>query len=282
LDAKLLGFRVGFCKSIPDMTDAPHVHAPSRPRAALAALAGLAARGADVLMPPACLACHTPIDRHHALCARCWASTTFIRAPLCDVTGIPLPFGGEGPMVSARALVEPPAYDRARAVAHHAGAMRRLVHRFKYADSHEARPLFARWLAEAGRDLLADADVIVPVPMGRWRLILRRYNQAAILAREVARLSGVPMAPLALARARKASRQVGLTRAQRRDNVAGVFRVPSRRRAEVEGRRVLLIDDVVTTGATVEACARVLKRAGATRVDVLALALVCDGAPVSP
>lgn len=185
-------------------------------------------------------------------------------------------------MISARALAQPPAYDRARAVAHHAGAMRRLVHRFKYADSHEARPLFARWLADAGHDLLADADVIVPVPMGRWRLILRRYNQAAILAGEVSRLSGVPMAPLALARARKASRQVGLTRAQRRDNVAGAFRVPARRREEVAGRRVLLVDDVVTTGATVEACARVLKRAGATHVDVLALALVCEPGPVSP
>lgn len=264
------------------MTDVPAADAPSRARAFLAALAGLAARGADLLMPPACLACTTPIDRHHALCARCWASTTFIRAPLCDVTGIPLPFGGEGRMVSARALAGPPDYDRARAVAHHAGAMRRLVHRFKYADSHEARPLFARWLAEAGRDLLAEADVIVPVPMGRWRLILRRYNQAAILAGEVARLSDVPMAPLVLVRARKASRQVGLTRAQRRDNVAGAFRVAAHRRREVEGRRVLLIDDVVTTGATVEACARVLKKAGATHVDVLALALVCEPGAVSP
>lgn len=264
------------------MTDVRAPPAASRARAVLAALARLGAQGADLLMPPACLACHTPIDRHHALCARCWAGTTFIRAPLCDVTGIPLPFGGDGPMVSARALAEPPAYDRARAVAHHAGAMRRLVHRFKYADSHEARPLFARWLAEAGRDLLADADVIVPVPMGRWRLLLRRYNQAAILAGEVARLSHVPLAPLALVRARKTGRQVGLTRVQRRDNVAGAFRVPARRRAEVEGRRVLLVDDVVTTGATVEACARVLKRAGATHVDVLALALVCDGGPLNP
>ena len=264
------------------MTDTHLPRTPSRVRAVLDGLMSLGARSADLLMPPACLACHTPIDRHHALCARCWAGTAFIRPPLCDITGIPLPFGGEGPLVSARALAAPPAYDRARAVAHHAGAMRRLVHRFKYADSHEARPLFARWLAEAGRDLLADADVIVPVPMGRWRLILRRYNQAAILAGEVARLSGVQMAPLALARARRASRQVGLTRAQRHDNVAGAFRVPPRRRAEVEGRRVLLVDDVITTGATVEACARVLKRAGATRVDVLALALVCDGGPVNP
>lgn len=264
------------------MTEAAATAPSTRARAVLARLARWGARGLDRLMPPACLSCHTPIDCHHALCARCWANTTFIRAPLCDVTGIPLPFGGEGRMLSARALAEQPAYDRARAVAHHAGAMRRLVHRFKYADSHEARPLFGRWLMEAGRELVADADVIVPVPMGRWRLILRRYNQAAMLAREVARASGVPMAPLALVRARKASRQVGLTRAQRRENVAGAFKVPARRRHEVEGRRVLLVDDVVTTGATVEACARVLKRAGATHVDVLALAMVCDAGAFSP
>jgi len=236
---------------------------------------------ADVMMPPACLACHTPLDRHHALCAACWSTIAFIRSPVCDVTGIPLPFGGEGRLVSARAVASPPDYDRARAVAQHVGAMRRLVHRFKYADSHEARPLLARWLAEAGRELLADAEVIVPVPMGRLRLILRRYNQAAILAGEVSRLSGVPMVPLALRRARKAARQVGLTRAQRRENVAGAFKVIPKRAAEISGKCVLLVDDVVTTGATVEACARALKRAGAVRVDVLALALVCDPAIVT-
>ncbi len=240
-----------------------------------------ATRVADAIMPPACQACHAPLDRHHALCARCWSDIAFIRSPLCDVTGVPLPFATGARMVSARALAHPPAYDRARAVAQHAGAIRQLVHTFKYADKHDVRPLFGRWLVDAGQELLADADVIVPVPMSRLRLILRHYNQAAILANEVSRHCGLPVSCLALRRVKATPRQVGLTRAQRLDNVAGAFKVIARRRHEIAGRNVALIDDVITTGATVEACARVLKRAGAARVDVLALALVSDPAIVS-
>lgn len=238
----------------------------------------LSSAAIDLVMPPSCTACHRPLEAHHALCGACWQEVSFIRAPLCDVTGIPLPFDTGGRMVSARALADPPAYDRARAVARHEGAMRRLVHQFKYADRHEARPLFGRWLAEAGRDLLADAEVIVPVPMGRLRLILRRYNQSAMLANELARVTGLPACTLALRRAKRTPRQVGLTRLQRLQNVAGAFAVARSRQGEIRGKRVVLVDDVITTGATVDACARILKRAGATRVDVLALALVCDAA----
>ncbi|RTL69360.1 MAG: ComF family protein [Hyphomicrobiales bacterium] len=257
-------------------------NSPAQPVAGFTGgLGRFAVRLFDFAMPPACVGCQSPVDRHHALCSRCWRDVAFIRAPLCDVTGIPLPFDTGGRMVSARALAEAPAYDRARAVARHEGAMRRLVHQFKYADRHEARPLFGRWLTEAGRDLLEGADLVVPVPMGRLRLILRRYNQAAILANEVSRLSGVPAAPVALRRRRATSRQVGLTRVQRLENVSGAFEVPARWRPRITGRRVVLVDDVVTTGATVDACARALKRAGAAHVDVLALALVCDAALMS-
>ena len=165
----------------------------------------------------------------------------------------------------------------ARAVARFDGVMRDLVHGFKYADRHDARALFGRWLAEAGRELQPGIDVIVPVPMSRLRLFLRRFNQAAVLAGELSRHTGLAMQPQLLVRAHSA-RQVGLTREQRRRNVAGTFQVPPRRLADVHGRSVLLVDDVITTGATVNACARALKRAGARRVDVLALGLVTDTA----
>ena len=256
-------------------------HLPER-MPALSDLASAAKRVAgqaiDLIMPPSWTACHRPLETHHALCGACWREVSFIRAPLCDVTGIPLPFDTGGRMVSARAIADPPAYERARAVARHEGAMRRLVHQFKYADRHEARPLFGRWLAEAGQDLLADAEVIVPVPMGRLRLILRRYNQAAMLAHELSLVTGLPVSTLALRRAKRTPRQVGLTRVQRLQNVAGAYAVAGGRQAEIAGKRVVLVDDVITTGATVDACARTLKRAGAVRVDVLALALVCDAA----
>ena len=124
--------------------------------------------------------------------------------------------------------------------------MRTLVHQLKYADRHDARTLLGRWLAEAGRELLPGIDVIVPVPLSRLRLLLRHFNQAAVLAGELSRQTGVPMDPLLLARIRSTRSQVGMTRDQRRRNVAGAFRVPRRRRGVAAGRSVLLVDDVVT------------------------------------
>ncbi len=236
---------------------------------------------ADLIVPPCCLVCRTPLGAHHLLCPSCWKDVNFIRPPLCDVLGIPLPFDTGERTVSAGAVARPPAYDRARAVGHYSGSMRTLVHQLKYADRHDARTLFGRWLMEAGRDLLPIADVIVPVPLSRLRLIMRHFNQAAVLAGELSRQAGVPMDPLILKRTRFTKSQVGMTRDQRRRNIAGAFAVPRKWRARLEGRNVLLIDDVVTTGATAGACARTLKRAGAARVDVLALALVTNEALVA-
>jgi ComF family protein len=236
---------------------------------------------ADLIVPPSCLVCHTPLERHHTLCAACWREVHFIRAPLCDVLGIPLPFDTGERMVSAGALARPPAYDRARAVAHFSGSMRTLIHQLKYADRHDARVLFGRWLAEAGRELLAKAELLVPVPLTGWRLLRRRFNQAAILAHELARQTGLPCDPRLLRRTRFTRSQVGLTHDQRRRNVAGAFRVPRSRVAALQGRNVVLVDDVITTGATADACARALKRAGAGRVDVLVLGLVTGEALVA-
>jgi len=236
---------------------------------------------ADLVMPPLCLGCHKPLTTHDALCAACWRSIDFIRPPLCDRLGLPLPFDTGGPMVSAAAVADPPDYERARAVARFDGVMRTLVHDLKFHDRHDARRLFGRWLAEAGDELLKDANVLIPVPLTRARLWSRRFNQSAILAQEVERLSGVEMLPLALRRTRRTQPQVGLTRPQRLKNVSGAFAVAAEHKVAVAGAKVVLIDDVVTSGATARACARALKRAGAERVDVLALAMVTDGVLVS-
>lgn len=234
--------------------------------------------GSDVLVPPVCVACHVTMTRHDTLCPDCWRGIDFIRPPLCDRLGIPMPFDVGGIMVSAAAAADPPVYDRARAVARYDAVMRRLVQDLKFRDMHHGRRLFGRWLREAGADLLADADVVVPVPLSRWRLAWRRYNQSAVLAAEVARLSERPYCPAALKRTRRTRPQPGLSRAQRIENVRAAFAVPAARKADVSGRAVLLVDDVITTGATIAACARALKSAGARRVDVLALALVTDHA----
>ena len=245
---------------------------------AAAALRAALAACADLIVPPCCLVCRARVSAHHLLCAACWRNVNFIRPPLCEVLGIPLPFDTGEPTVSAAAAAHPPAYNRARAVARYSGAMRTLVHQLKYADRHDARTLLGRWLAEAGRELLPGIDAIVPVPLARLRLLQRQFNQAALLAGELARQAGIAMHPLLLRRVRATRSQVGMTREQRRRNVAGAFRVTERGRAALRGRNVLLIDDVATTGATVDACARALKRAGAARVDVLALALVTSEA----
>jgi ComF family protein len=235
----------------------------------------------DVIVPPLCIVCRLPLVRHDSLCAGCWSKIDFIRPPLCDRLGLPMPFDAGGTMISALAAAEPPDYDRARAVARFDGVMRDLVHDLKFHDRHDPRRLFGRWLAETGAELLRDADLIVPVPLTRFRLIGRRFNQSAILALEVSRLTGVPADPLALQRTRRTRPQVGLTRPQRRENVAGAFSVPAARKGRITGANLVLIDDVITTGATAGACARSLRRAGAARVDVLSLALVADAAVVS-
>jgi ComF family protein len=177
-------------------------------------------------------------------------------------------------MLSAAAIANPPDYDRARAAARFSGLMRELVHAFKFHDTHNARQLFGRWLAEAGHEILGDADLLVPVPLARWRLISRRFNQAQILAAETGKRAQKPVNPFALVRTRSTKHQVGLTRLQRSHNVAGAFRVPPGELAAISGKAIVLVDDVITTGATASAAAKALKRAGARRVDVLALALV--------
>lgn len=236
---------------------------------------------AQTIMPAVCLGCRASLGRTDGLCGSCWRSIRFIRPPLCDRLGLPMPYGAAGTMISAAAAAEPPVYDRARAVAAFEGVMRDLIHGFKYADRHDARRLFGRWLAHAGAELLPGIDVIVPVPLARGRLLRRQYNQAAVLARELARLSAVRFDPHVLERTRSSRAQVGLSRDERRRNLRGAFRVAPSRAASIAARSLLLIDDVITTGATVEACTRVLKAQGAARVDVLALALVTDPRQVS-
>jgi ComF family protein len=236
---------------------------------------------ADLLVPPVCASCRTSVADHDTLCPECWRSVDFIRPPLCDVLGIPLPYDSGGRMVSAAALAAPPAYRRARAVAHYNDRLREMVHGLKYADQHHGGRLFGRWLVVAGRELLADAELIVPVPLARYRLWRRRFNQAALLAGAVAAETGKPYAPLVLRRTKATASQVGLTSDQRRRNVQGAFSVPESARAFISGRQVLLVDDVVTTGSTVDAAAGALLRGGAAAVDVLALARVTGEIPES-
>jgi ComF family protein len=229
----------------------------------------------DFVFPPLCIGCRALVAEPGSLCAACWQEVEFLDGPCCATCGFPFELDPGAGTQCAACLADPPAYDRARAVMRYDEESRGPILAFKHADRLDLVPGFARWLDRAGRTLLDDTDVIVPVPLHASRLWRRRYNQSAELARALGRLSRKPVEPLALSRVRATPSQGEMPSAgARRRNMQGAFRVPAARRARVEGRRVLLIDDVLTTGATVEACARALKRAGAEKVHVLALARV--------
>lgn len=242
--------------------------------ASLARRAGAAFTG--LLYPPACLACPVLTAAPGGLCPSCWQALPVVDRPFCERLGTPFALDIGGTLLSPAAIADPPVFGRARAVARFDGTARTLVHRLKYSDRLDLAPAMGRWMARAGREVLAQADVLVPVPLHRWRLWRRRFNQAAALAAAVSRETGVPLLYDALARSRSTRSQVGLTRAERARNLQGVFRVPQEARPLLQGRRVVLVDDVMTTGSTANAASRALMRAGAAQVDVLLFAVVAN------
>ena len=231
----------------------------------------------DVALPPLCPACREPVE-DQALCASCWSKLSFIARPYCERLGIPFAYDPGPGLLSMQAIADPPSYTRARAAVRYDDIARALVHAFKYGDRLDLAPTLGRWTAAAGRELLAEADALVPVPLHWRRLWARRFNQSATLAQAVSAVSGVPVLHGALKRAKATQHQVGLSQAERAVNVQGAFRVPAEGKADIAGRRLILVDDVLTSGATVDACTRALLRAGATNVDVLVFARVVASA----
>jgi ComF family protein len=243
-------------------------------RTALAAAPRLAL---DIALPTLCIACRAPVSGE-GVCAACWANLSFIERPFCERLGIPFVYDPGPGILSMEAIADPPAYARARAAVRYDDVARKLVHGLKYQDRVDLAPPLGRWMARAGAEVLEDTDLIVPVPLHWRRGWSRRYNQSGALAKVIGRTAGVPVAGNVLKRIRPTPQQIGLSRSERAQNVQGAFRVPSERQPYVEGRRVVLVDDVLTTGATVDACARALLRARAASVDVLVFARVVEGA----
>ena len=243
--------------------------------AAVAAVTAGWARGAiNLLLPPHCIACRAPAEQTGRLCGACWSEVDFIAPPYCAGCGVPFDFDlGEGALCPGCAA-SPPAFDRARAAMRYGPVAARLVIGLKHSDRTHLAPALGPWMARAGTALLGDADVVLPVPLHRRRLIARRFNQSMMFAAVFAAGAELPLAADALRRRRATPSQAGLSRDQRQRNVGDAFAVADKRRHLVAGKRVLLVDDVLTTGATAEACAKALRRAGAVHVDVLTLARV--------
>ncbi len=231
----------------------------------------------DLLLPPTALD-EGERPQSPGLSVRAWERIEFLEAPVCDGCGAPFPYDlGLGARCGV-CMAAPRAFARARAACLYDEHSRDLILKLKHADRTDLAPLLTRWVARAAADLVETCDVIVPVPLHRSRLFSRRYNQAAEIARLLARLMRRRYRPDALVRARDTGTQGGKSSRGRRVNVKGAFAVPPGRRKQIEGKRVLLIDDVFTTGATVEACAKALLAAGATAVDVAVIARVREAA----
>ena len=236
----------------------------------------------DALLPPECLACEAEVAVQGTLCAACFTGLSFIGGPLCARCGVPFTHEGqaergkEGALLCARCFARPPVFAMARAAFRYDDAARRLILPLKHADRTELAGPLARQMARAGAALLAQADMVVPVPAHWRRVLARRYDQAALLARAVAWIGAKPCLPDALRRLRATPPLGDKGAAEREQAVAGAFAVRAGAVRRIVGRQVLLVDDVVTSGATAEACAGALLAAGAAAVFVLAAARVPD------
>ncbi len=235
----------------------------------------------DLLLPPTCIACGHPTTEEDVLCPACWSATPFLEPPWCARLGRPFAYDLGPGALCPEAIADPPVFDRARAAAAFAGPARDLVHGLKYGDRPAYARAMGRWMARAGAELLAGEFVVVPVPLHRIRLWRRRFNQAALLAKAVAETAEAPLCLTALQRIRSTRQQVGLNADARAENVRGAFQVTAEGRTAVVGRRVVLVDDVYTTGATVSACTLALRRGGAVGVDVLTFARADGDNPLS-
>ena len=228
----------------------------------------------DTLFPPQCLLSREMVTAPGELAPSVWKTLHFLDAPFCAVCGVPFAVDAGLDAVCPSCLAQPPAYDRARAAFVYDDHSKRLILDFKYRDRHDGANAFAGWMYRAGRELFKSNALVAPVPLHFSRLLRRRFNQSAMLSLKLAELAGVEVVPDLLVRNRRTPQQKGLSWRARRRNVAGAFSLNERYAREFRDRDVVLIDDVFTTGATVEACARVLKRRGAKKVDVLTLARV--------
>src|ERR1700684_2085399 len=257
------------------MPMAANIVLPGRLRRAADGVRALLRATLDLALPPLCASCREPVDGK-GLCPSCWSKLSFITRPYCERLGIPFVYDPGPGILSMEAIASPPAYHRARAAVRFDDISRALVHALKYGDRLDLAPMMGRWLALAGRELLAEADALVPVPLHWRRNWARRFNQSGMLAAAVSSETGVPVAAAALKRVKATFQQVGRSRTARAANIQGAFRVPAEGKAAIAGRKLVLVDDVLTSGATAEGCARALLRAGAANVDVLVFARVAD------
>lgn len=226
----------------------------------------------NILFPPQCLNCEVRVPTHGTLCLECWQKISFISDPMCDCCGLPFDYDIGEKALCAECMNTPKPYARIRSAFRYDEHSRKLITRFKYSDQTQLAKIYGTWLAKAGGTIIQHSDFIIPVPLHYFRFIGRRFNQSALLAHVLSKKTGIKTLPDALKRKRYTTPQTGLTKTQRKDNVKGAFAMNGRYMKDIKGKNILLIDDVVTTGSTIEQSTRTLLKAGAAQVNVLTLA----------
>lgn len=237
----------------------------------------------DHLYPPLCVHCNAGIARADLICAICWGQLRPITKPLCPKLGIPFEFDMGPDALSAQAIVNPPDFERARSAFVHTGVAKKLISRLKFGDRPDLSVFCARMMANAGQELFEPLEgygppVLVPVPLHRHRQWQRRYNQSTQLARALAKLVGLDADPLAVMRTKPTKPQIGLSAEQRAANVAGAFKTLPNMLERLNNRPVIIVDDVITTGSTINAMTKALKKSGVAHIDVISFTRVVFGA----
>ena len=228
----------------------------------------------DIVLPPRCVVSGEIVDRQGAVSAKVWRDLHFVAAPICDCCGYPFGFEVADKTLCASCLSDPPPFKSARAALVYDDTSRDMILKFKHGDKTHAVHAFISWLKRAGAEMLPDADLIIPVPLHRWRLLKRRYNQAALIALYLARQTNALYAPDILLRQKATQTQGHLSVKDRAQNVKNAFVIPEKGIAALKDKKVVLVDDVYTTGATINECCKVLHKAGAGQIDVLTVARV--------
>lgn len=234
----------------------------------------LCAQFLNIILPPRCPVTGELVGEQGVIDPAFWGRLNFIHTPLCNKCGTPFPHDAEPEMICGECLQHPPVFRQARSIWRYDDRSSGMILKFKHADGTQLAPMLSYYLHQAGMDLMDHNDIILPVPLHRWRLLKRRYNQAALLTKWLSRRTGLPHAPHVLRRVRHTPPQGHKTRDQRRQNIARAFAIAESQRPHILNKRILLVDDVFTSGATLNECINTLLQAGATTVDVLTLAKV--------
>jgi ComF family protein len=237
-------------------------------------LSGFLTQAVDMVLPPRCIITGDTVEAQGMVAPRAWAELDFISSPFCNACGFPFDFEADGESLCGPCVSERPAYESARATLKYNESSRGLILGFKHGDKTHAVRAFVPWLKKTGEYMLACADYLVPVPLHRWRLVSRRYNQAALIAQALSKECGLAVILDGLERVRATPSQGHLTAKQRFKNVKKAFTLNPKAREKIKGKTIVLIDDVYTTGATVQECTDVLLKGGAAQVHVLTLARV--------